>query len=733
MPEAAPATCTPAIRVDAAVNRTLAACPEVTVARSATKADRGNAAHAPDPAAVRDCVEAGDWEGAAEAAARVVARPQPLTPAEAWPTMMVLYLQGDMAAAESVLARTGVDADVAQGTDADRALLAAWEASIAWARAGADDCRRAVTRALALARAADDPRALAAAHIVRGLLAAAQDDRRAKDRHYTLALAAAERSGDRTLLLRVRVNRASQRLEEGDLDGARPELDAAAAVLARPGPDPHPAMAGMARTNLADLALRAGRLTAARDEFRAAAALLQRAGTAIVAFPLTGLGQTHELRGDLQQARAAFDEAVLVAEAGGIAAALGPALCGLARVFAAIGDREAGPTAARAVAVADGLARAQAYAAAGWAAAATDPAVASNHAETAITLARAGRNPATLAEALELAAVIAPGGTAESLLADAARVYADIDDPVGAARVALARARAGLGRTPAADRVLAEHRLRALGADPFAGTRSLSGAAVEEPVSVRMLGSFAVLRSGEEVPAAGWQSRKARDLLKLIVARRGRPSTREALGEALWPGADNVANRLSIALSVLRTVLDPERMVPPGHYVVASPAGVAYDPRTLRVDVDVFLQLAEAGVAAAKATAGDPEAADGEARLLLDAAAAAYTGDVLDDEPDLAVAQALREQARAAYLTVMRTLGAVCARAGDTDGAVRSWLLVLERDPYEEDTALRLVETLIAGGRHGEAARHHRLYAQRMGELGVAPRQLPAVDRRSQI
>ncbi|WP_130509664.1 BTAD domain-containing putative transcriptional regulator [Krasilnikovia cinnamomea] len=718
MPEAAPATCTPVTCVDVPVARSLVNRGRV----DATAGQAGAGDSAPDAATVRDCAAAGDWEGAAEAAARVAAHSQPLTPAEAWPTVMVLYLQGELAAAESVLARTSVDGAAAEHADADQALLAAWEASVAWARAGADDCRAAVTRALALARAADDPRALAAAHIVHALLAAAQDDRRANDRHYALALAAAERSRDRTLQLRVRVNRASQRLEEGDLNGARLELDAAGAVLARPGPAPHPAMAGLARHNQADLDLRAGRLPAARDGFRAAAALLQRAGTATVAFPLTGLGETHELRGDLQQARAAYEEAVLVADAGGIAAALGPALCGLARVFAAIGDGAAGPVAARAVAVADGLTRAQAYAAAGWAAAGTDPAIARAHADTAITLARAGRNPAALAEALELAAVTARDGATESLLADAARVYADLDDPIGAARVALARARAGLGRTPAADQVLTEHRLHALGVDPFAGTRSLAGAATGEPVSVRMLGSFAVLRSGEEVPAGVWQSRKARDLLKLIVARRGRPSTREALGEGLWPGADNVANRLSIALSVLRNVLDPERMVAPGHYVIASPAGVAYDPRTLRVDVDVFLQLAEAGVAAAKATASGPGAADREARLLLDAAAEAYTGDVLDDEPDLAVAEALREQARAAFLTVMRTLGAVCARAGDTDDAVRAWLRVLERDPYEEDTALRLVETLIAAGRHGEAARHHRLYAQRMRELGVAPR-----------
>ena len=227
-----------------------------------------------------------------------------------------------------------------------------------------------------------------------------------------------------------------------------------------------------------------------------------------------------------------------------------------------------------------------------------------------------------------------------------------------------------------------------------------------------MLGSFAVLRDGQEVAATAWQSRKARDLLKLLVARRGRPITRDALGEELWPGEENVANRLSIALSVLRAVLDPERSAPPGHYVRATGAGIAYDPRTLRTDVDDFLQLAVAGLA-------EPAA---DARLVLEAAEAAYPGHVLDDEPDLAAALPLREEARAAYLAVVRTLGGACTLAGDVDGAVRAWLRVLEHDPYDEEGALRLIEVLTTAGRHGEAARQHRRYAASMREIGVDPR-----------
>ncbi|MFC4063295.1 AfsR/SARP family transcriptional regulator, partial [Actinoplanes subglobosus] len=285
--------------------------------------------------------------------------------------------------------------------------------------------------------------------------------------------------------------------------------------------------------------------------------------------------------------------------------------------------------------------------------------------------------------------------------------------PVGAAGIELALARTGTGRTPIAARVVAEHRLRALGADPESGTRSLAAGPARPVVAVRMLGSFVVLHGDDPVPVAAWQSRKARDLLKLLVARRGRPITRDALGEALWPGETNVANRLSITLSVLRGVLDPDRRLAPDHYVTAGAGGLAYDRHTLAVDVDAFLQLANAGTAAARQ--GRPD----QARMLLSAADAAYAGEVLADEPDFEGAAALRAEARIAHLAVMRALGGVHVAAGDLDSAACAWSRLLADDPYDEDVALRLVTELTAAGRHGEAARQRRRYEGRMRELGI--------------
>ena len=74
-----------------------------------------------------------------------------------------------------------------------------------------------------------------------------------------------------------------------------------------------------------------------------------------------------------------------------------------------------------------------------------------------------------------------------------------------------------------------------------------------------MLGAFAVTRDGDIVPNTAWQSRKARDLFKMLLTRRGRPLAREQAMERLWPDDDDpkLANRLSVAVATVRSVLDP--------------------------------------------------------------------------------------------------------------------------------------------------------------------------------
>jgi DNA-binding SARP family transcriptional activator len=221
------------------------------------------------------------------------------------------------------------------------------------------------------------------------------------------------------------------------------------------------------------------------------------------------------------------------------------------------------------------------------------------------------------------------------------------------------------------------------------------------------------------VPAQAWQSRKARDLLKLLVCRRGRPIHREQIAEILWPDEEpaRTANRLSVALSTVRTILDPEHRHPPGHCLRSEGDAVAL--ANVTVDVEVFLESAEAGLALARS--GRSRDAGRE----LDVAELAYAGDLFEDDLYSDWAVDLREKARLTYLGVARALADL---AGDDHEARARYLLrILERDPYDERAHLDLVDLLARDGRHGEARRRYRLYCRRMDEIDVeaAPYPMP--------
>lgn len=193
--------------------------------------------------------------------------------------------------------------------------------------------------------------------------------------------------------------------------------------------------------------------------------------------------------------------------------------------------------------------------------------------------------------------------------------------------------------------------------------------------------------------------------------------------EALWPDEDpaRLSNRLSVALSTVRTVLDPERRYASDRFVQADKhiVGLANVP----VDVEEFLTAAAAGLD--RFTSGERA----EALSLLASAETAYTGDFLEDDPYEDWAVSLREEARVVYLAVARTLARAAAAAGEHDLAVRYHLRVLEHDAYDEEAHLGLVATLAAAGRHGEARRRYRIYGQKMDELGVEPTPFPSASR----
>jgi len=249
--------------------------------------------------------------------------------------------------------------------------------------------------------------------------------------------------------------------------------------------------------------------------------------------------------------------------------------------------------------------------------------------------------------------------------------------------------------------------------------------AVDAPghVAIQALGVFQVCLRHKAVSSSAWQSKKARDLLKILVAKRGHPATRDALMEALWPEQDprRTANRLSVALSTARAVLEPGHRFDANRFIRADRATVRLDLEHISCDVERFLHLAQDGLA--RQRAGWLEGA----AELLEAAYEAYTGDFLEEDPYEEWAASLREEARAEYLAVAGALAELADARGDDRKAIAYRLCLLAHDPYDERAHLTIVAAQQAAGRHGEARRTYDRYRARMAEIGVRPAAFSAV------
>jgi DNA-binding SARP family transcriptional activator len=633
------------------------------------------------------------------------------SPAVAWRLGIVRYLRGEPAEALAAFARAAPEP---AAPSIDGALLLTWTAAaqlMCDAGAVAVDCAR---QAVAQAAATGDQRTLAACHITLALALGVTGDPASSDAHYATALGIAERAGDLVLVTRTHTNRAHRLLEEARYPDALDTARLAAAAARAAG---HANLLSIATCNEAQSLARLGRHDEAIERYHSALRAAADMGSRRVATALLGLADTHRWRGWPEQARAAYEEAIRIST-GGDSQILVAALAGLARVLAGPDPEAAAAHADEAVRLAAGeimmpalLGRAHVASRQG------DLAGAAAAASRAAEVARRFRQRAGLAEALELlAGVDVDPARARVSLVEAYGIWRAAGAPLDADRVLRALGRlAGASTDDRLNALLAGERLGHAGAltpEPLP-----PGEPIGPPVEIRVFGRFEVLVAGRPLPASAWQSRKARDLLRILVARRGRPTPRAELSELLWPDDDatRTGHRLSVLLSIVRQILDPDRRGAGTGMVVADAASIALDIRLLHIDVELF--LADIGHAMRLRERHEPV----PARSLLTAAVKQYSGDAFEDDPYADWARPLRDEARAAYLRALRALAGLCRAAGDTEEAVGHLRGILALDAYDEAAHRAMVEVYTAAGRHGEARRAYRRYVAAMDSIGVRP------------
>ncbi len=629
----------------------------------------------------------------------------------AWRTGILLHFGGELQRARAVYERAELDGD-----PTDVALVRAWHAAAAWVQGDVDRCRVEAEAAVALATGAGDDRAMAAAWTVRAMLAATDGDRGANDRHYLRALQHAERGGDLLQVVRIRSNRGSRLLEEGEHTAALAELEEALRTADLLGELP---LHAMALSNRGQVLGRLGRLDEATADVAASRAIFERAGSRWVGYALCHLGDLHRLRGDRALALAAYREAVEQAEPVHDTQGLVPALTGLARLMRDRDPDRARELAERACAHPEALGHVEALAVlADVAMAQGDGPAAEQAVVVGLALARQRRDRPGLAQLLEQQArIVQDTDEAEALLREAQALWGRMVCPLEVARVDVAldvrtgtlEARAAAER---AVRTLRSHGARALAEEAEATLASLRAEA-RAPVHVRLFGPLEVQRSGQDPTALDPPDPDVGDLLALRLLERSGVASRADAATVLWPDDPDSAGRLASASAGLAALLAP--VVPP-----AEAEAAVLDPSLVTCDLDRLRAEAERGLAAVRS--GEPGA---EAHLL--AAEATYRGDLLEDRPPVPWVVTARDDAAETWLQVVTALVELAEEQDDHHRAVRLLLRVLERDPHDEGAHLRLVGCLEVAGRRGESRRRYRAYTARMQEIGVEPAPFPQV------
>lgn len=233
--------------------------------------------------------------------------------------------------------------------------------------------------------------------------------------------------------------------------------------------------------------------------------------------------------------------------------------------------------------------------------------------------------------------------------------------------------------------------------------------------TVRVLGTFEVIDSDGE--RASWTSRKARELLKILVSRRGAAVARSTLLGLLWPDErpEDSGNRLSVALSTVRRTIDPQHRRPGGHYVGGDGESIWLETVALKVDVLTLLADAEKVL--------HHENPD---RATLHRIVTGYRGPAFADDLDAEWAHAMRQDAAAAFLAAGRRLGA-SALVDDPLLAAEVFRKILAEDPYDEAGHRGVVEALERLGAHGRSEEARLQFYSRMADIGITVDQLRGI------
>jgi DNA-binding SARP family transcriptional activator len=227
---------------------------------------------------------------------------------------------------------------------------------------------------------------------------------------------------------------------------------------------------------------------------------------------------------------------------------------------------------------------------------------------------------------------------------------------------------------------------------------------------IQMFGSLKAERDGRTI--SHFETRKTAALLACLALQNGKPLSREALAEQLWPDEEWEAtrNRLRQALSVLRREMEAGETE--GSVLTADRMDVCLNAQAVTTDAAEFRALI-------REASRLSDASDRRSRLLR--AVELYTGELL---PGYYEGWIVRERQWLAeeYRNTLCALSLALAEENNPEEAIHYGRLAVWADPLREDAHANLMRFYATTGRQADVLRQYReLERVLREELGVVP------------
>ena len=221
-------------------------------------------------------------------------------------------------------------------------------------------------------------------------------------------------------------------------------------------------------------------------------------------------------------------------------------------------------------------------------------------------------------------------------------------------------------------------------------------------LAIHCMGEFKVYRGRTLVTDGQWKSKRAKQLLKLLLAHDGQKLPREQAMEMLWPRSESedLRRMFNSMLHRVRKVLEPEPMPGKDIFCIHREGDlIALDPDRVWTDVREFLSRVE-GAARLRSEGKQKELLEEYER-----AAGLYKGDFLPEDLYTDWTNEMRDRLRARYFGLLGDAAALADSLGEPAKAAQFYDRLFLVDPTNEKVCRWLMTRHLAAGQRAEAIR----------------------------